>query len=282
LSDVAVIESNEDRIERAAHELLRRKAAQDSLHEFIRQAWHVMEPGVEFRDNWHIDAICLHLEAVYRGEVKNLLINQPPRSMKTLITSVAFPVWCWLQNPTLKFIYASYSYTLTEDASIKCRSLIRSRWFKARWGDRIKISEDRDTKEFFANTEGGERITTSVDGTVTGRGGDILVCLPYDVLVLTESGWAKIGDIVKHRLDVSVASFNHAKGAVELMPIESWQQNPARPLLELETEDGKILRLTEDHPVWVEGRGYIAAGLLKPGDVVLEVDDGLLVPSDRA
>ncbi len=281
MSDVAIAPSVEERVEKAAEELLRRKAAQESLHEFVRQAWHVLEPGIEFKDNWHVEAICLHLESVFRGDIKNLLINQPPRSMKTLLTSVAFPVWCWLQNPTLKFIYASYSYTLAEDASIKCRTLIRSRWFKARWGDRIKIAEDRDTKEFFANTEGGERITTSVDGTVTGRGGDILVCLPYDALVLTESGWVKIGEIVQHRLDVLIASLNHANGAVEFLPIESWQKNPERQLLELETDSGKMLRLTEDHPVWVEGRGYIAAGLLKPGDIVLEVDDGLPVPSDR-
>lgn len=158
-----------------AAELLARRKAVGDLHEFVVQAWPIMEPGYSFKDSWHIQAICEHLEAVYSGQIRNLLINVPPRSLKTLLTGVAWPVWCWLQKPTEKFIFGSYSYSLAEDASIKCRALIRSKWFRDRWGDKIQITDDRDTKEYFSNTKGGERIITSVDGTLTGRGGDILV-----------------------------------------------------------------------------------------------------------
>lgn len=161
--------------EQAAEELLRRAAAKESLYEFFKQAWPVIEPGYGYVDGWHVQAICEHLEAVFRGEIRNLLINMPPRALKTSLTGVAFPAWCWINRPTEKFVYASYSYTLAEDASIKCRALIRSKWFQARWGNLWQLTEDRDTKEYYTNTGGGERIISSVDGTLTGRGGDVFV-----------------------------------------------------------------------------------------------------------
>lgn len=115
------------------------------------------------------------MEEVYRGNIRNLLINCPPRTLKTLVVDIAFPAWVWINRPTEKFIYSSYSYAIAEDASIACRSLLRTAWFKARWGDIVALSPERDTKDYFANTAGGERIISSVDGTLTGRGGDILV-----------------------------------------------------------------------------------------------------------
>jgi len=161
--------------EQAAQELLRRRAAQESLYEFFKAAWPIIEPGYNYVDGWHVQAICEHLEAVFNGDIRNLLINMPPRALKTSLTGVAFPAWCWINRPTEKFVYASYSFTLAEDASIKCRALIRSKWFQSRWGGMWQITEDRDTKEYYTNTAGGERIISSVDGTLTGRGGDVFV-----------------------------------------------------------------------------------------------------------
>lgn len=159
----------------AAAELLRRKNAQGSLHEFLKQAWPVMEPGYEFIDNWHLHALAEHLEAVHRGEIKALLVNVPPRSLKTDLISIAFVAWAWLDRPTEKFVVASYSEPLAEDASIKCRRLVQSRWFKTRWGDKVAIADDRTAKDYWGNTAGGERIITAVDATFTGRGGDCII-----------------------------------------------------------------------------------------------------------
>lgn len=161
--------------EDVARELLLRRRARESFYEFFKQAWPTIAPGYQYVDGWHIGALAEHLEAVWKGQIRNLLINAPPRTLKTLIVDVAFPAWTWLNEPTLKFIYGSYSYAIAEDASIQCRALLRSRWFRARWGDEISLSPERDTKEYFANTQGGERIISSVDGTLTGRGGDILI-----------------------------------------------------------------------------------------------------------
>ena len=73
--------------------------AETSLRTFVKAAWHVLEPSTDFCPNWHLDAICDHLAAVSRGEIRNLLINIPPRHMKSLGANVFFPAWIWAQNP---------------------------------------------------------------------------------------------------------------------------------------------------------------------------------------
>jgi hypothetical protein len=73
-----------------------RRRASASLYEFVRQAWHVVEPGIPFVESWHIEEICEHLEAVSAGELRRLLINIPPRHSKSTIVSVMWPMWEWL------------------------------------------------------------------------------------------------------------------------------------------------------------------------------------------
>ena len=70
-----------------------------SFYEFFKQAWPVLEGGVSFIDNWHIGAIAEHLEAVYKRDIRRLLINVPPRSGKSSLVSVSFPAWVWIHNP---------------------------------------------------------------------------------------------------------------------------------------------------------------------------------------
>lgn len=148
---------------------------QFKLHEFLKQGWRSIEGDVPFIDNWHLQAIAEHLEACSRREIKNLIINVPPRSSKTSIVSVAFPVFCWLTDPSLKFIYASYARSLSLEHSLKCRRLIESDWFQSLWGDRFKLTSDQNTKSLFENDHKGYRMSTSVGAAVTGSGGNILV-----------------------------------------------------------------------------------------------------------
>lgn len=99
-----------------------RELATRSLREFVRQAWHVVEPATDFVPGWHIDAIVKHLEAVSRGEIPNLLINVPPRHMKSLLVSVFWPAWEWTRWPERRWLYSSYAATLGIRDSVNCRS----------------------------------------------------------------------------------------------------------------------------------------------------------------
>jgi predicted phage terminase large subunit-like protein len=153
-----------------------REKASKSLHEFLKQAWPQMEGNKEFSDGWHIGAICEHLEAVFSGQIKNLLVNMPPRSCKSNLISVAWPAWAWINRPHEQFLFASYALSLSIRDSVKCRRLISSPWYQDRWGDRFQLVGDQNTKIKFENDQNGYRIATSVGGSATGEGASYLVC----------------------------------------------------------------------------------------------------------
>lgn len=147
----------------------RRLGLEGRLHDFVGMAFPHVEPGVPFVDNWHLEEVCTHLEATYRGELDQLGIEVPPGCMKSLATSVMFPVWAWLRNPGLKFSAISYDAELTgtRDGG-KVVTLIQSSWFKERWGDRVRVPADV-AKGHVTTQAGGFRFATSIGGKYTGR-----------------------------------------------------------------------------------------------------------------
>jgi predicted phage terminase large subunit-like protein len=153
-----------------------RELAERNLRDFVRSAWAVVEPSTPFVEGWHIDAITEHLQAITRGEIRNLLINVPPRHMKSLLVSVFWPCWEWLRCPQRRWLFSSYAATLSIRDSVKCRRLIDSLWYQANWSDRFALTGDQNAKARFENDRSGYRLSTSVGGTVTGEGGDRVIC----------------------------------------------------------------------------------------------------------
>jgi hypothetical protein len=154
---------------------LNQALAKRSLADFFRQAWAVLERKTPFQSNWHIDLLCEYLEAVALGEITRLIINVPPRSGKSLLTTVCMPCWVWLSNPAERFMCASYSSALSTKHSADRRTLIKSPWYQSRWGSIVKLKKDSNQKTAFANSELGEMIATSVGASATGRGGGFLL-----------------------------------------------------------------------------------------------------------
>jgi predicted phage terminase large subunit-like protein len=151
--------------------------AKTCLREFIEQAWRVVEPR-SFVPGWHIDLICDHLEAVFKGEIKRLLINIPPRHMKSLSVSVLWPAWCWLSDPGIRFLAASYAHSLSIRDSVKCRRLVQSEFYarlRRKFQPDFLLTGDVNNKIRFENNMGGVRIAASVEGALTGEGGDIII-----------------------------------------------------------------------------------------------------------
>jgi predicted phage terminase large subunit-like protein len=157
------------------------KRLEDSFYEFVKAAWYVFDPA-DFVDNWHLEDICNHMEAVARGHISRLLLNEPPRTGKTAIVSICFAPWVWsqrerapLMGPQVSFFYASYAEQLSLEHSLKCRRLIESRWYQDLWGDRFQLRTDRNRTGHFENNKGGYRMASSVDAKATGYGADVLV-----------------------------------------------------------------------------------------------------------
>ena len=152
-----------------------RRSASACLYEFVKQSWHVVEPGIPFIASWHIEEICEHLEAVSSGDIQRLLINIPPRHSKSTIVSVMWPAWEWITDPAQKFLCASYSGGLSTRDNLKTRRLLQSPWYQKRWGHMFAFAGDQNAKQRFENDKTGYRIATSVGGTATGEGGSRLI-----------------------------------------------------------------------------------------------------------
>ena len=155
------------------NELVRTEMAKRSLIEFVQEAWPLIDPA-PFQNNWHIGAICEHLQAVTDGQIRRLVINVPPRTTKSSLVSVLWPTWEWIRNPSNAWMFSSYSLDLSIRDSVKRRALMEGPWYQNRW-PQVKLSSDNNVKREYTNTLGGIMTATSVGGTVTGKGGDRLV-----------------------------------------------------------------------------------------------------------
>jgi predicted phage terminase large subunit-like protein len=160
---------------------LEKEQCERSYYQFFLRAYKVLEPEDELQDNWHIKYLCDLLqqeaERVIRKEKKkhDLIINIPPRTLKSKIVTVCWNAWVWTKAPHIKFITASYSATLSTEHSVLTRNLIQSNWYSSIWGSRFSLLEDQNTKQNFMTSASGSRVATSVGGSVTGKGADIII-----------------------------------------------------------------------------------------------------------
>jgi predicted phage terminase large subunit-like protein len=167
---------------------------------FIERCFHELNPSSDFLWNWHIALIAEKLEAVRRGDTRRLIINIPPRHLKSLCASIAFPAWCLAHDPTSQLICASYAQELSDKLARDCRTIMLSRWYQELFPTRL--AADRRAVQEFATTRHGGRFATSVGGVLTGRGGDFAIL--DDILkpdeALSDSQRAAANDWFAHTL----------------------------------------------------------------------------------
>ena len=153
---------------------IEREYCSRSLANFVRQAWHVLEPGQPYIHGWHVDAICEHLEAITDGDLTRLLINIPPGTMKSTLTSIFWPAWEWGPKGLAhtRFIGASHEQGLAVRDTRKMRNLITSEWYQTLWP--IALTSDQNQKTFYENDQTGFRQACAV-ASMTGKRGDRVV-----------------------------------------------------------------------------------------------------------
>ena len=139
---------------------------------FGEMGFHSIAPSTPFQENWHIDVLCQHAQSIIDRKCRRLVVNAPPRSLKSLVLSVLVPAFVLGRDPTSKIIYASYSDAIAGKLASDFRLLINSHWYHRIFG---KLQLVKDTEAETATTSGGYRLTTSVGGSLTGRGGDIII-----------------------------------------------------------------------------------------------------------
>jgi predicted phage terminase large subunit-like protein len=145
------------------------------LADYIPAAWPVIEPHRDFLPNWHISLVAEYLEAVSANEINRLIINIPPRYMKSLTVSVFWPTWTWTRRPETRWTFASYAAALAMKHSLDRRAILESEWYQDRWGAHVRLAPDQNAKTEYLNTARGVMVATSIGGSITGKGGDFVV-----------------------------------------------------------------------------------------------------------
>lgn len=154
-------------------ELLKR-AYRANLSLFIQRSFSIVDAGTEYSHNWHVDAIAEHLTGCKNREIKRLIINMPPRSLKSVAVTVAFPAWLLGVDPTVKIMASSYSQSLSYKHSQDTRFIMQSDWYKAIFPETL-LAKDQNEKGKFMTTARGQRMAVSVGSTATGEGGNFLI-----------------------------------------------------------------------------------------------------------
>jgi predicted phage terminase large subunit-like protein len=144
----------------------------NNLTSFTEFAFDVVRPGVIFKPNWHFEAVTHKLSQVASGEVRRLIITLPPRTLKSLCASVALPAWFLGRNPSERAIVVSYSDVLARTHANDFRLLVNHPIYQATFP---AMCLARDTDREITTTKRGKRIATSIDGTLTGLGGNLII-----------------------------------------------------------------------------------------------------------
>jgi predicted phage terminase large subunit-like protein len=169
---------------------IEKRKCEMSLAEFVKAAWHIIEPGQQYVHGFHIDFICAHLEAITDGELNDdgtfynrLLVNVPPGTMKSLLIGVFWPAWEWgpRNMPHMRYVCASHSLDLAIRDSLRMRRLVTSEWYQFHWGDRVKITGDQNAKAKFETTATGFRQACAFTGITGYRGDRVIVDDPHSV-----------------------------------------------------------------------------------------------------
>ncbi len=172
-----------DRKEAAVPESAEQKGIrQVTLQTFVDEAWHLLEPVSTLVWNWHLDLICEYLTLIRDnnfkkvcGDLEGIIFNVPPRTMKSLLISVFFPIWVWTTDPSRRFMFISYSEKLSTQHSVFRRSIIESDWYQKDWSTVFSLSRDQNVKSHYENSKRGTMFSTGMQATATGMGGDVLI-----------------------------------------------------------------------------------------------------------
>lgn len=151
---------------------LLRSLLRADLRYFVRKVFVTLHPTAIYLPNWHIDAIVYQLMRVNAGETRRLLINQPPRSLKSICVSVAYVAWLLGHDPAKRVIVVSYSNDFAAELHRQFRRIVDAPWYREIFSA-MRIEKDTGTE--LVTSAGGSRYATSVGGTLTGRGADLII-----------------------------------------------------------------------------------------------------------
>jgi predicted phage terminase large subunit-like protein len=217
---------------------------------FVLKVFLTLHPGQTYLPNWHVEAIVWHLLQVMAGQTQRAMINVPPRTLKSMIVSIAWPAFLLGHNPTRKIFVVSHSLDLAEVLHADFRKIVDSDWYRAVFNTMSPAAE-KDTALVFRTSLGGERKAFSVDSSITGQGADYIVLddpldasdAPNDLACEKINRWIA---------DVLMGRFNNAADGVMVLVMQRLSINdPAAFLQEIAPWSVLSLPAVSDRDLWV-------------------------------
>ena len=169
---------------------------------FVRKAFSYDHDGQKLGKDRYIDYLCHELDHVAKGNTKRLVINLPPRHLKSFLAAICLPAWILAHKPSARIMVITYSDQLAQHTTYKIRQILQSSWFKQIF--KTRIAEDRAKVDDFSTTQGGQVYATSVGGGLAGRGADFIIF--DDPLDLKDAGNIKQIELVNERFDSLIMS----------------------------------------------------------------------------
>jgi len=152
-----------------------REPLEKDLAAYLRFVWSILKPSQPLQWSWHYEYLSEYLQLVYERKILYFIANVPPRTLKTVHLSVAFPTWVWIKDQVPSFIFASFDMGLSTKINVMRRKVLLSHQFQRLFGHRLRLVRGSNEKDDFANINGGEMLVTSPDANITGRGGDFAI-----------------------------------------------------------------------------------------------------------
>jgi hypothetical protein len=148
-------------------------ALRADFYSFLLRCFAELNSGAEFLPSWHIEVLAAKLQAVRERRVRRLMVNIPPRHLKSLAASIALPAWLLGHDPGKATVNVTYGQDLSDKFGRDCRAIMTTAWYRSLFS--IRRSSPRAPLQELATTQGGFRLATSVGGVLTGRGADLIV-----------------------------------------------------------------------------------------------------------
>ena len=223
----------------------------------------------------HFITIARELTKAARLQTTSLLINVPPGSGKSSLLAL-WVAWTMSRYPDSQYLYIGYGHELAAKHTEFIRRIIQCSHYRTLFG--VDIRNDMKAKDHFMTTAGGSVKAFGSSGPVTGVDGGLpnldrfsgaIICLPYDEFVHTENGLMKIGYLVENKISTKVWSYSFSSKKYELKQISDWYSNPGSDILEITCTNGVVVKLTPNHEVWTDNRGWVQAKDLTIADQLL-------------
>jgi len=254
----------------ATERLLAAKVAHDDLIEFAQ----LMTPDPDEPDNVsaslykaapHHRMLAQALQEVESGKCLRLLISLGPQHGKSQLTSRLFPAWMIGRSPWKNLMLGSYNQDFANEFGDDVRNIMAHPAYKLVF-QKSGLRLGSRAKDHMVTTRGGKLSFLGRGGAGTGRPAD---CVPGTSTINTEFGTTTIEKFIESGCAGTIESFDHDGYNRVWRPVIAWSDRYAEELFEITTVSGIVFRCTGNHSVYVEGRGYVQAQEITPGDALL-------------